>query len=83
MFFSHERVNHVIKKILNAYGDMLLSQYSTKYLTTSEHGWFSPQAEEVIHNDWYKCDPTLPHYGYKCWNDWFLREFKDGMRPIG
>lgn len=50
-FFSHERVNQALKKILNEYGNMLLTPYSTKYLTSeSEYGWFSAEAEKCIHN---------------------------------
>lgn len=53
---------------------MLESPKSTKYLNTKEpFGWFSAEANEKIHNEWYECDPQAPNYGYKSWNEWFLR----------
>jgi phosphatidylserine decarboxylase len=28
------------------------------------------------------CDPEKPHYGFTCWNDFFTRQFQEGLRPI-
>lgn len=83
MFFSHDRVNKAFKDIMNDYGAMLLTEKSRKYLTTGDKGWFSDKANQVIHNQWYICDPKAPYWGYKNWNDWFLRQFKPNMRPVG
>jgi phosphatidylserine decarboxylase len=30
----------------------------------------------------FKCNPEKPHYGYSCWDDFFLREFREGLRPV-
>jgi len=30
----------------------------------------------------FKCDPAHPHYGFACWDDFFTREFREGLRPI-
>ena len=30
----------------------------------------------------FKCDPEAPHYGFKSWDDFFTREFRDGIRPV-
>ena len=30
----------------------------------------------------YRCDPLKPHYGFKSWDDFFTREFRDGVRLI-
>ena len=30
----------------------------------------------------FKCDPTMPHYGFKSWDDFFTREFREGVRPV-
>ena len=30
----------------------------------------------------FKCDPEKPHYGFTCWDDFFTREFREGLRPI-
>lgn len=40
-FFSHERVNQSLKKILDDYGKMLQSSVSLKYMTSLPSGWFS------------------------------------------
>jgi phosphatidylserine decarboxylase len=48
----------------------------------SPNGWFSPEAKKQIDYDLYICDPTKPHYGFKNWNNWFIREFKLGARPL-
>ncbi|KAG0633777.1 Phophatidylserine decarboxylase-domain-containing protein [Tuber brumale] len=29
------------------------------------------------------CQPSEPHRGFKSWDDFFTREFRDGARPIG
>ncbi len=30
----------------------------------------------------FNCDPTDKHYGFKSWDDFFTRTFKDGVRPV-
>jgi len=30
----------------------------------------------------FKCDPSLPHYGFKSWDDFFTREFNPGVRTV-
>lgn len=30
----------------------------------------------------FKFEPKLPHYGYKSWDDFFTREFNEGVRPV-
>lgn len=32
--------------------------------------------------DVFECNPKLHAYGYKSWDDFFLREFKPGVRPV-
>lgn len=63
---------------------MLRSPVSLKYMnTTSPKGWFSTEAYEKVDYSLYECDYLSPSYGFNCWNDWFLRPFKAGKRPIG
>ena len=63
---------------------MLQSRVSLKYMTTkSPKGWFCAEAHEKVVYSLYQCNLEHPNYGFVCWNDWFLREFKDGVRPIG
>ncbi len=33
-----------------------------------------------VHN--FECDPDKPHWGYKSWDDFFTRLFRDGVRPV-
>lgn len=30
----------------------------------------------------FKCDPNKPHWGFKSWDDFFTRQFNDGIRPV-
>ena len=30
----------------------------------------------------YKCNPLQPYWGFKSWDNFFTREFRDGVRPI-
>jgi phosphatidylserine decarboxylase len=32
--------------------------------------------------DVFECDPTDEYYGYQSWDDFFTRQFKDGVRPV-
>lgn len=31
----------------------------------------------------YICDSSVEHYGFKSWDDFFTRRFRDGVRPLG
>lgn len=82
--FSNGAVNTALKDVLNDYGQMLLTNKSLTYMNTKNpKGWLSPKAQEKIDYSLYQCDPKLPHYGFKSWNDWFLRTFKKNTRIIG
>ena len=28
------------------------------------------------------CDQSAPHYGFKSWNNWFVRDLVEGARPV-
>ena len=32
--------------------------------------------------DIFECDPKDKYYGFKSWDDFFTRKFKEGVRPI-
>jgi phosphatidylserine decarboxylase len=83
-FFGDPRVNEHLKDILNDYQQMLLSPASLEFMDEEEpNGWFCSGAREKIEYHQYACAPELPHYGFKNWNEWFLRQFKAGFRPVG
>ncbi|CUA75577.1 phosphatidylserine decarboxylase [Rhizoctonia solani] len=82
--FLMPAVNAHFKKMFAAWAQFLSSKASCQYLTREEDGWFGPKAREHIPNfsELFKCDPSAPHYGFKSWDDFFTREFRDGVRPI-
>ncbi len=83
--FLNERVNMHFKKILNHWGTFLKSADSCYVLNENpKTGWFGKDAMEdnprfVIE---FVCDPKAPHFGFKSWDDFFTRQFRDGLRPI-
>ncbi|KAG7002155.1 oligopeptide transporter 5 [Physcia stellaris] len=58
--------------------------------------WFSPEAlahliskanisaerQYQLFEDIYVCDPSRPRYGFRSWDHFFSRHFRDGVRPI-
>ena len=46
-----------------------------------QKGLTGDQARKLFINT-FNCDPDKPHYGFKCWDDFFTRTFKEGQRPI-
>ncbi|KIX01371.1 uncharacterized protein Z518_09096 [Rhinocladiella mackenziei CBS 650.93] len=93
--FLDPDVNAMLKKVLNAWGDFLRSPESARVLEKNAHGsWFSPHGRDELtftanvgrsnytFEEMYQCDPSAPHYGYKSWDDFFTRLFKEGVRPV-
>ena len=83
--FSNAKVNHQFKKILNEWGVFLKSKDSCYILNSkSPNGWFCEDARKMMpHFDKeFKCDPTKLHHGFTSWDDFFTREFRNGVRPI-
>lgn len=80
--FVDTRVNAMFKKILAVWTHYLDSSESLYVLNTTPTGWMSPEAAETIHIDDFIHDPAKPHWGFKSWNDFFIREFKPGQRPV-
>ena len=62
---------------------MLKTPTSLTYMNTKNpHGWLSPKAQEKINYNLYECNQSLPHFGFANWNEWFLRTFNKGQRPM-
>ena len=81
--FLNSTVNEHLKMILNEWGKFLKSPESCYVLT--EQGWFSPKALEEMGGNFvkdFKCEPKKKHWGFKSWDDFFTREFRDNIRPI-
>jgi phosphatidylserine decarboxylase len=80
--FAAPKVNDMFRKVLGVWGKFLDSEASLYVLNDSPAGWLSPAAKEAVHLDEFQTDPTAPYLGFKSWNDFFIRQFKPGMRPI-
>jgi phosphatidylserine decarboxylase len=42
----------------------------------------NPLEPSATFADIFNCDPNDPYYGYKSWDDFFTRTFRDGVRPL-
>jgi phosphatidylserine decarboxylase len=80
--FLHPKVNRALKKVLTAWARFLDSPASAYVLNDSDTGWLSPAALQAIQMDQYVHHPHSPFFGFKSWNDFFIRRFKPGMRPV-
>lgn len=81
--FMNDKVHQAFKKVLNAWCVYLKSPHSRWVLNTTD-GWLSDDAMSNMpgFKTLYVCDDTQPHYGYDSWDAFFVREFKEGVRPI-
>jgi phosphatidylserine decarboxylase len=83
--FLNERVNAQLKKVLDAWGRFLSSMDSTCVLNEHPHkGWFGADARKAMPDfeQEFICDPGQPHWGFRSWDDFFVREFRAGARPV-
>ncbi|NOR88253.1 MAG: phosphatidylserine decarboxylase, partial [Bacteroidales bacterium] len=83
--FLNHKVNVQLKKILNEWAQFLGSKDSRYVLSDSPHsGWFGKDAQEAMPHfvEEFQCQPELPYYGFSSWDDFFTREFRQGIRPI-
>ncbi|KAF5602514.1 phosphatidylserine decarboxylase 2 [Fusarium pseudocircinatum] len=90
-FWLLPEVNASFKGVLDTWGSFLASPGSQSGL----EGWLSKDALHMLatvantgdlggptFDKIFICNPTEKYYGYKSWDDFFIREFQDGMRPI-
>lgn len=83
--FTNEKVNKQLKKILNEWANFLSSEDSRYVLSNDPHnGWFGKDAKEAMPNfeKEFICDPSLPYHGFTSWDDFFTRQFREGVRPV-
>ncbi len=83
--FLHDKVNAQLRRMLNEWARFLGSADSTEVLSDDPHkGWFGTDAMEAMPDfaKQFVCDPGAPHYGFKSWDDFFTRRFRDGIRPV-
>ena len=83
--FTNAKVNKQLKKILNEWA-LFLSSEDSRYVLSEDpkNGWFGKDAKEAMPNFEKKfiCDPDLPYYGFASWDDFFTRQFREGVRPV-
>ena len=92
--FLDPKVNAMFEKVLNAWAEYLRSPASAEVLGTDSKGWFGqPGVKDLAitanvgetsytFQDMFVCDPSAEHHGFKSWDDFFTRVFRDGMRPV-
>ena len=83
--YLNDIVNLHFKRVLDHWGWFLKSPESCHVLNDDpKKGWFGKDAMKKMpgFKHTFKCDPAKPHYGFKSWDDFFTREFGDGVRPV-
>ena len=80
--FVTPTVNEMFRRVLAVWAEFLDSAESRSALNDSPTGWLCPAARKALNLDEFVTDPDVPYLGFKSWNDFFIREFKPGMRPI-
>lgn len=84
--FHDASFNQMLKNVLQAFHAYLNSEQSLDKLDIhnpeKKGSWISKKAHEA--GVWHEMqhDPNQQHYGFKSWNDFFLRQFIDGARPF-
>jgi phosphatidylserine decarboxylase len=80
--FTMQQVNAMFMKVLNVWTEFLATESSLYVLNETPTGWFSPSAKAATNLDDFQTDPAKPFLGFTSWNDFFIREFKPGKRPV-
>lgn len=80
--FLSPKVNVMLKKVLKVWAEYLDSPASRSVLNTSENGWLCPSALKALQMDDFIHDPKATYFGFRSWNDFFIRQFKPGVRPV-
>lgn len=80
--FSMQKVNEMFRKVLRVWTQFLDSADSRYVLNDSPTGWLSPRARKILSLDDFVTRPRQKYYGFKSWNDFFIRQFKPGKRPV-
>jgi phosphatidylserine decarboxylase len=93
-FYLDPEVNAMLKKVLNVWGEFLMSPDSAYVLDNNSSAWFGDMGTKELtataslgNNDkkfeeMFQCDPSKPQNGFKSWDDFFTRLFRPGIRPI-
>ena len=93
--FLDPTVNTHIKKILDAWGQYLQSPASASCLGNDSDCWFGETGLREItatanlkgvtsykFEEIFQCDPSAKHHGFTSWDNFFTRQFREGIRPV-
>lgn len=92
--FLRPDINKRIRDMLNEYGVFLRSPASASVLTDTPEGWFNQTALQAMSQvadpppetkpfaSIFICNPSAPAYGFTSWDDFFIRKFREGERPV-
>ena len=82
--FLNEEANAHWTKVLDQWGKFLKSESSCYVLVDKPWGWFGEAAMAAMPNfvEEFECDPAQEHYGFKSWDEFFIGNFRKGVRPI-
>ena len=80
--FADPRVNEMLRRLLSVWAGFLDSEASRYVLDDSPSGWLSAAARESLQLHEFQIDPDAEFSGFKSWNDFFIRRFKPGRRPV-
>lgn len=80
--FRDDRVNAALRAILQQWCEFLDSPDSLYVLHDGPNGWKSDQAVADVGMDQFEHDPDDEHWGFMSWNDFFIRRFRAGQRPV-
>lgn len=80
--FRDEKINKHFKEIINAWADYLKDEKGDSKNVIKD-SWNCDEAKKKLNMEQYKnYDKADPYWGYKSWNDFFIRELKPGQRKI-
>lgn len=83
-----------MKEVLDAWGQFLSSPESRSVLSDTGEGWFTEEGRTSLESvanlgqkgptfeELYQCDPKAEYHGYKSWDDFFTRLYRDDIRPV-
>lgn len=80
--FRNQGVNEHFKHVLKEWCVLLSSPRSLDCLHTGPTGFLSPEADRQMDFSQYEMDMTLPHAGFRSFNEFFARAVKPELRPI-
>ncbi|KAF8204399.1 phosphatidylserine decarboxylase [Mycena galopus ATCC 62051] len=88
--FLNDQLNAQFKRVFDVWATFLDSPESRYVLTSKPGGWFSSAALTALVENFdglpfeqiFVSDPNDEYWGYKSWDDFFVRTFQPGIRTL-